>query len=333
VKNNLVAILSEDNDISTDDVMDWLLYFNIGVIRVNEGDEAGNISIRVSDNDQSFHIDFVDIQKRVESAQIRKLWYRRGEFSIGRNLESSLDMLGNAGNYFSNEMEIIKNYLYDSFYKEKRGINSYKHNYTNKLWNLKIASQQGLHIPDTLVTNNSEELRQFSMKHEEIVIKPLTHPHFKSPFNGQLFNISSDTVVMKKDELLENISKQKVFLPTLFQGYIDKKIEIRSFYLQERFYSMAIFSQENEKTKKDFRNYDLERPNRCVPYKLPDIVEAKLIKFMEELNMNSGSFDIILTPSNTYVFLEVNPIGQFQWVSSNCNYYLEKQIAKALSND
>lgn len=33
---------------------------------------------------------------------------------------------------------------------------------------------------------------------------------------------------------------------------------------------MAIFSQQNEKTKIDFRNYDYSRPNRVVPYECQD---------------------------------------------------------------
>lgn len=48
---------------------------------------------------------------------------------------------------------------------------------------------------------------------------------------------------------------------------------------------MAIFSQENDKTKIDFRNYDIANPNRCVPYKLPRRIEKQLIRFY-------GSFEL-----------------------------------------
>jgi hypothetical protein len=39
---------------------------------------------------------------------------------------------------------------------------------------------------------------------------------------------------------------------------------------------------------------------------------------------------MIVTPEGEYVFLEVNPTGQFGWVSDNCNYYLEEKIANHL---
>jgi hypothetical protein len=39
-----------------------------------------------------------------------------------------------------------------------------------------------------------------------------------------------------------------------------------------------------------------------------------------------------MTKKGEYVFLEVNPIGQFGMVSAPCNYNLEKKIAQYLIN-
>jgi len=46
--------------------------------------------------------------------------------------------------------------------------------------------------------------------------------------------------------------------------------------------------------------------------------------------MRSGSIDMILTPEDEYVFLEVNPVGQFQWVAEHCNYPINQKIAEYL---
>jgi hypothetical protein len=48
--------------------------------------------------------------------------------------------------------------------------------------------------------------------------------------------------------------------------------------------------------------------------------------------MNTGSIDLILTPNGEYFFLEINPMGQYDWLSKNCNYYIEKDIAEMLIN-
>lgn len=89
-------------------------------------------------------------------------------------------------------------------------------------------------------------------------------------------------------------------------------------------YTMAIFSQLDPDSTLDFREVDVNgaHPNRMAPYKLPRIVRLKIDKLMKKLKLESGSIDMIVTPDNEYYFLEVNPVGQFNFVSELCNYYI-----------
>ena len=64
-------------------------------------------------------------------------------------------------------------------------------------------------------------------------------------------------------------------------------------------------------------------------YRLGEIKE-KILSFAKYFNLNSGSFDIIKDKKGKYIFLEVNPVGQFGMVSQPCNYNLEQKIAKYL---
>jgi glutathione synthase/RimK-type ligase-like ATP-grasp enzyme len=91
---------------------------------------------------------------------------------------------------------------------------------------------------------------------------------------------------------------------------------------------MAIFSQLDSLTELDYRNYNLEKPNRTVPFSLPENIELKLELLMKGLKLDTGSIDLILNREGDYVFLEVNPTGQFGWLSKSCNYYIEREIAK-----
>jgi len=121
-----------------------------------------------------------------------------------------------------------------------------------------------------------------------------------------------------------------MIFPSLFQRSINKKYELRIFYLDSDFYSMAIFSQSNIKTKTDFRNYDENKPNRCVPFTLPLDIKNKLDLFMRRKNYKTGSIDMLVDHNDNFIFLEVNPIGQFGMTSYPCNYYLEKKVAEYL---
>ena len=122
-------------------------------------------------------------------------------------------------------------------------------------------------------------------------------------------------------------SLPKSFGPTLFQKKISKKYEIRSFFLNGKFFSMAVFSQNDPQTKTDFRNYNWKNPNRCVAFTLPNNIAIKLYKLMECLSLDTGSIDIIVDLNGDFIFLEVNPVGQFGMVSIPCNFKLEREIA------
>jgi pyruvate carboxylase len=101
--------------------------------------------------------------------------------------------------------------------------------------------------------------------------------------------------------------------------------------LKKKFYTMAIFSQLDRQTSTDFRKYNKQKPNRNVPYLLPKNIKNKIIKLMENCNLNTGSIDMIVDKDDNYIFLEINPVGQFGMVSIPCNYFLEREIALELA--
>ena len=94
-------------------------------------------------------------------------------------------------------------------------------------------------------------------------------------------------------------------------------------------YTMAIFPR---KETLDFRTVDVNSPEclRMVPYKLPSDMKIKIKKFMKEMNLESGSIDMIVDSEDQYYFLEVNPEGQFHFLNKICNYYIETDICNFL---
>jgi glutathione synthase/RimK-type ligase-like ATP-grasp enzyme len=95
---------------------------------------------------------------------------------------------------------------------------------------------------------------------------------------------------------------------------------------------MAILSQNDEQTKIDFRHYNAQKPNRNVPYLLPEEISIKIDRLMKKLRLKTGSVDMIVTGADEFFFLEVNPVGQFLNVSHTCNYNLEKKVAAYLAS-
>ncbi|MDN5211026.1 grasp-with-spasm system ATP-grasp peptide maturase [Fulvivirgaceae bacterium BMA12] len=194
----------------------------------------------------------------------------------------------------------------------------------DKIKVLICARQLGISIPPTLVTTQKSELSQFHKEQGTLITKGI---HNVTIFSHQ------DTRYMMYTQEINKTDIEKLpdlFYPSLFQKQIKKELELRIFYLEPEFYAMAIFSQANDQTAVDFRHYDYSKPNRKVPFRLPDKLKKKLKKLMEKLSLNTGSIDMILTTEGKFVFLEVNPIGQFGMTSFPCNYNLEKKIAEYL---
>ena len=63
---------------------------------------------------------------------------------------------------------------------------------------------------------------------------------------------------------------------------------------------------------------------------MPIEITKKLSKLADFFGIKTGSFDLVKTENNEYVFLEINPGGQFEMVSKPCNYFLDQKIAKEL---
>lgn len=315
-----ILISSDSNDNSTDDVLTWIYHSSrkIFIRKMFDKVKLENIKIELS-NKRKLDININNIKIN----NFTNYWYRRGELIFESNIDSKYG--GIHKRLIDENINPILNFANGLICDIQK--NKYNDNFKEKLEMLQICLDLNLNIPDVLITSRSDDLREFLTLHKKIITKPVKNPSIRFKIESFKLSLSTSTKLLTTLDIPGNNIK---FLPSFFQKYIDKKFEIRTFYLNGIFKSMVIFSQENEKTKIDFRNYDYERPNRCVPYSLPKSLEKKLHKLMVKLHLNSGSFDLIYTPSGKYYFLEVNPIGQFQWLSKNCNYYIERLIAHKL---
>lgn len=320
----MILILSNPYDITTGHVIKWLLFLNQKIIRINRGTEIEIDNIHLGPSEE---IEFKYNGKKISSTDIHSYWYRRGEFKINKDIK--VDTGDENSNLSINssieqELTIVENFLDHSF-KQKKSIGSYDKRGMNKLSTLHIAKHCGLSIPDTIVTNNKKTLDSFLKKHKQIISKPIFEtPMSKAGAYSMMVYTSEFTKVV-----LDKLDDE--FFPSLFQKRLEKKYELRVFYLDGDCYTNAIFSQSDGQTSVDFRNYNAKRPNRRVAFNLPNEIKTKLQLLMPKVGLNCGSIDFIVTPKNEYVFLEINPIGQFGMTSFVGNFRLEKKVAEYLS--
>jgi ATP-GRASP peptide maturase of grasp-with-spasm system len=322
----MILIQTQEFDSSTDKVIDWIDYNGFNFIRINENTEL-NLSFISQDfcNDSFFILE--KERKEINSNEIKAYWYRRGYLNNKQQYIIDCEIKNykrTVNKYLIRENEYFKEFFY-FILESKNHIGSISDNKINKLKVLSHAKEIGLLIPNTIITNKKEDLLNFLSEHNQVITKSIKDNLHLDTENGEYF--MQYTNLITKKHLKEF---PKYFFPSIFQELINKQFELRIFYLKNKFYAMAIFSQENDKTKIDFRQYDKTKPNRSVPFNLPLGYQEKLQILMDMLNLTSGSIDVLVSEDGTFYFLEVNPVGQFGQVSRPCNYFIEKEIANQL---
>lgn len=311
-----VIILTVDNDPSTDEVIDWLYSFDwsFNVCRIN------NITELKEDKASSLF------------GSKNLIWNRKYRHLVTSNenkentYDSELELKDSFKNFSNNESKVVIEYLIKS--EKNLLIGNSEPFAENKPYQLEIAEQNGINIPKTLVTNSKSELMQFiNANSGDLICKPLR--------NALMYMYNNQGYCTYTTQVNAAIIKElpDYFVPTLFQVQIEKEFEIRTFYLYEQCWSMAIFSQQNDQTAVDFRMYNIDIPNRNVPYLLSKELEDKIKILMKALRLNTGSLDFIQGTDGNIYFLEVNPEGQFGMVSYPCNYNIEETIARKIYDE
>lgn len=314
----MILILSTSTDLDTEKVIEWLKYYDEPFFRLNDED------LMMGYTEFYYNPDKLDLSyikngtTKIFFNQINKVWFRK--FGFLTSYEKIFTRNSDFYKYIYSEFSAIRKLIFELLSNKKwlykKGV------LPSKPMVLNIAKNHGLKIPKTIITSKKNILQDFSCNCNGLITKTIGEGKqvLLKEKNYPFMTIGLDN--------LKNVSKK--FSPSYIQEKIDKEYEIRTFVIGKKIFSMAIFSQNDKSTEIDFRVFDPNKPIRFVPYKLPKDIEEKIINFMNKLNLNTGSIDFIKSKLNEYVFLEVNPAGQFGMTAYPCNYPLHKEVANYL---
>lgn len=314
----MVYLISNEFDISTQRIIFWLKYMgkDYKLLFLNEVILDSQVVLNNSEK-------FIKITTQTSSIdfnlKLDTFFYRKGMIKFSSTTENLIPKP--FATFIENEQYTLLAFLETQFF-EKSNVKTVKE--LNKLHVLSLAADVGLKIPNTSVIGTRQKLLEFYYENKEnIIVKPIYEGLNLKLKDGFLKTFTSKLSLSKIKKF------NKKFHPCLFQAEVNKFIEIRSFYLKKSIYSMAIFSQSDEMTSVDFRNYNPNRKLVTTPFKLPRNLENKIIRLFNMLNLETGSIDFCLDTMGQFIFLEINPVGQYGMLR-NCNYNLDKLIAKEL---
>lgn len=248
----------------------------------------------------------------IDLSRVRAVWYRRTErFFLPGSLSATEEAVARVE--CQAFVQGLWSWLGDAHWVSTPGAIRAA---SNKAEQLSRTRQMGFRVPRTLFSNEPDRVRQFADAIEAEGARCIYKPH------GSIIVDTGDgnrgvvyTRLLGREERgrLEEIR----FSPGIFQEYIEKCAELRVNVIGDRVFACMIDSQSKEATRVDWRAASWTDPDeilRHAPVGLPPGVESFCRSFVHSYGLRFGAIDLIMTPNNDYVFLELNPNGQWAWI-------------------
>jgi MvdD family ATP-grasp ribosomal peptide maturase len=260
--------------------------------------------------------------QKLDLNEVTAVWYRR--IAIGGKIPQTMDKQLRQASIQESRATIqgmiasIRGFHFDPIPNIRRA--------ENKQLQLQVAREIGLDTPRTLTTNNPQAVKEFAAECQEGIITKMLSSFAVYDEKGREQVVFTNPV---KSEDLEHLEGLR-FCPMTFQENIAKALELRITIVGKSIFSAAVDSQALDKSRYDWRKQGVALLDAWQPHTLPQDVADKLLQLMAYFGLNYGAIDVILTPDNRYVFLEVNPVGEFFWLDLCAGLPISRAIAKVL---
>ncbi len=248
-----------------------------------------------------------DGDQKLDLSEVSSVWYRRMRY--GQKIPDSMDKQFRDASIEETRRTVrgmiasLKGFHFDKMSNVDLT--------NNKQLQLQVAREVGLLTPRTLTSNNPEAVKQFAQEcHEQGIITKMVSSFAIFGEQGEEFVVFTNPIT---DDDLKNLEGLR-FCPMTFQENVPKALELRTTIVGHRVFTAAVDSQQLEGATYDWRKEGRALNNAWKPYDLPEDVEKKLLKLMAYFGLNYGAIDIIVTPDNQHIFLEINPVGEFFWL-------------------
>jgi glutathione synthase/RimK-type ligase-like ATP-grasp enzyme len=183
----------------------------------------------------------------------------------------------------------------------------------NKFRQLRFAKFHGIRIPRTLVTAQPDRFRGFLRTEGVIVAKGLDAYSWEE--SGESLAAFATVLDYERGSQLsdEDIAK----CVTIYQERIDKAADLRMVVMGADVFAYKI--TQNGEQHLDYRiGFFKQNHLRYEPISVPAALRKKMVRFMDSLGINFASADFALTADGEFIFLDLNPNGQWLFIEAEC---------------
>ncbi len=324
MKDTILVLTNSEDGKHTDIVLEKLQRANQNYFRFNSDHFAnGELTVKFeADNLRcGFAMRFGD--QILNSENVKSVWYRRpNHFNV--QIQDPIQR-----RYAEEEIQNLLNGLW-AIMPNVFWLSNPKNleRARKKLLQLKIAREFGFLIPETIVTNDPNCVREFfDFYNGKIVFKALYHEFLN--YGDRSFNIPTTLITEKHLEKLALVKK----MPSLFQRLIEKEYELRVTMVENEIFAVKIDSQSNPFTMVDWRHPEYIDKLSYAEVKLPGDTSDRCRRMLKRLGLAFGAFDFIASKDGKIYFLEVNPNGQWYWLEDLAGVSISDAITNTLSKE
>jgi glutathione synthase/RimK-type ligase-like ATP-grasp enzyme len=263
-------------------------------------------SILFDGTENSYNLLYDETAVNLESFDV--IWWRRmNDITLSSNINDG------DRDFAVKEWRAVYDALPMLFRHDARWINSWRGRRLAdmKLLQLKEAQSVGLQIPQTLVSNNAEDIRAFASNHVDGIVHKMFEP---AAWRNDSVMVRSRTRRVLPSHLENSLTLS--LCPGVFQQRITKVRELRATFMGEEYLCVAIEPKDDPDGVCDWRSIPI--PDRkMVMVDLPTDIVQRCHALMKKLDISFGCFDLLVTENDQYIFLEVNENGQFLWIEQD----------------
>jgi len=181
----------------------------------------------------------------------------------------------------------------------------------HKVEQLTTAQRLGFTIPDTLVTQDADDLRAFAAKHKGgIIAKPMGSGYVERPEGQRDSLVYTNRVEPSHLADLDDLAG----CPTLFQRCIEKRSDVRITVVDGDLHPAELLASEPDGSQRcDVRRNNMEDV-KYQPITLPDDVARKIRALTDHYGLRFAAVDMAVGTDGVWYFFEVNPNGQWAWL-------------------
>lgn len=313
-----VLLITNKTDITTDFIVRQLTTKKIRFYRLNTEEIGVTVSLCFDFRKKKYSLNDSVKNISIDLLHVKSVYFRRPEIN-----SVFPDTTPAEANFLKGELM----FTLEGLYKILQNAFWFNHveairKAENKIFQLMLAAEIGFVLPESMITNQPESAFVFyETGNRNCIIKPIR--------SGLVEAETEEGVIFTSSvQLHSNNIERIVNCPVYLQHQIEKQFDIRITVVGNTVYAASIHSQGNEESIVDWRKSISPLDHSRID--LPDHIVSKCLALTKKLNLNFGAIDMILNKEGEYIFLEINPNGQWAWIENRLQYPISEAITNIL---